>query len=141
MYHRTFVTAFYGIYDPVKRELAFASAGHPSPRLKRCETGELFDVNGPRGPALGVLAGQTYPEARLRLREGDQVVLYTDGVTEAFNGDRKQFGAERLDRTLQDCRLDAKGLVRGVVQELERFTGGQDPADDRTLIAARVVES
>ncbi|MHC4548682.1 MAG: PP2C family protein-serine/threonine phosphatase [Planctomycetota bacterium] len=133
-----FVTAFCGAYDPETRELRCSCAGHHPPRLRRCSDGSLFGLGGSGGPPLGVVAGQRFEVARHRLVVGDQIIFYTDGITEAFNRDREMFGLDRLDRTLENCSLDAGALIDTVLDELNRFTNGREVADDLTLLVARV---
>jgi sigma-B regulation protein RsbU (phosphoserine phosphatase) len=134
-----FVTAFYGIYDPVRRELTYASAGHNPPRLKRCEDGSVLALDGVGNLPLGLFPDQQYEQATLRLRPGDQIVFYTDGITEAQNAAGQMFGPERLDGALANCHLDAQGLIETVLAELGAFTGGLPPGDDRTLVVAKVL--
>ena len=133
----SFVTAFFGIYDPRTRELRYSSAGHPSPRVTRCSTGCAFRLDGPRGLPLGILREEHYAVTRQQLRPGDQIAFFTDGIVEASNHDRQMFGA-RLDRVLQQCRSQASSLLATLVTELEAFTDVSRPSDDRTLIVARI---
>jgi sigma-B regulation protein RsbU (phosphoserine phosphatase) len=134
----TFVTAFYGIYDPQARTLTYASAGHPPPRLKRCEDGTLALLDRAGGLPLGIWAEEHYLDETHQLVPGDQLVLYTDGITEAHDQAGAMFGLSRLDKVLEDCAVGASGLLESVLAELEAFTGGQPPHDDRTLIVAKV---
>lgn len=133
-----FVTAFYGIFDPVRRVLQYASAGHNPPRLKRCEDGSVFALDAAGDLPLGLFPGQEFQEATLNLRPGDQIVFYTDGITEATSAAGTMFGTERLDQALANCHLDAQGLIDGVLSALESWTGGQAAADDRTMVVAKV---
>ena len=133
----SFVTAFYGTYDPKTRELLYSLAGHPPPRLKHCDNGRLIPLVGEAGPPLGVFMDQGYVDAWIPLRPGDQLVFYTDGITETRNDRGELFGARRLDRLL-DCHLDADALIATVLQALERFTEGGPIEDDRTLLIAKV---
>jgi sigma-B regulation protein RsbU (phosphoserine phosphatase) len=134
----TFVTAFYGIYDPANRTLTYASAGHNPPRLKRCVDGTLALLDGTNGLPLGIAPGQTYREQTWQLVPGDQLVLYTDGITEAHNKHGEMFGLERLDKVLENCAIGAPGLLESVLASLEAFTEGQPAHDDRTLLVAKV---
>jgi len=134
----TFVTAFYGIYDPAGRTLRYACAGHNPPRLMRCETGEITSLDGVNSLPLGIDGGVVYEEETQPLRPGDQIVFYTDGITEAEDPDGNPFGLDRLDRVLTRCSLDASDLIRAVLDALEEFTAGQPAADDRTLLIAKV---
>ncbi|MHC4340452.1 MAG: PP2C family protein-serine/threonine phosphatase [Planctomycetota bacterium] len=134
----TFVTAFYGIYDPSTRELTYARAGHLPPRLKNCEDGGLVALEGEPGLPLGILPDQGYEDSTVVLRPCDQIILYTDGITEAANPAGDRFGPERLDRLLRHCHRDADALLGTVLRALERFTAGRPLADDLTLLVAKI---
>lgn len=134
-----FVTAFYGIYDPACRELTYASAGHNPPRVKRCEDGSVLSLDTVGNLPLGVDVEMRYDETTVGLRPGDQIVFYTDGITEATAPDDKtMFGLNRLDVVLENCHLDADGLIQAVLSAVEIFTEGGVAADDRTLLVAKV---
>jgi phosphoserine phosphatase RsbU/P len=134
----TFVTAFYGIYDPADRSLTYASAGHNPPRLKRCVDGTLALLDGVAGLPLGISPVQTYRERTCRLVPGDQVVFYTDGITEADNGRGEMFGLARLDKVLENCAVGASDLLNSVLAAVAEFTGGRPAHDDRTLLVAKI---
>lgn len=134
----TFVTAFYGIYDPALRTLTYSSAGHNPPRLKRCADGTLDSLNGASALPLGIAPEMTYSEQTYRLAPGDQLVLYTDGITEAQNEHGELFGLSRLDKVLEDCAADASDLLESVLAALKEFTGGEAIHDDRTLLVAKI---
>ncbi len=134
-----FVTAFYGIFDPATKTLSYASAGHNPPRLKRCEDGSVLSLDGVGNLPLGVDVEMIYDEATLALRSGDQLVFYTDGITEATGPDgRSMFGTTRLDEALENCQLTADGLIQTVLDALAAFTGDAPAADDRTMLVAKV---
>jgi sigma-B regulation protein RsbU (phosphoserine phosphatase) len=133
-----FVTAFYGIYDPSTRELTYASAGHNPPRLKRCEDGSILSLDVVGNLPLGIADAAPYDQTTQVLRPGDQIVFYTDGITEATAPDGTMFGLERLDEALENCHLDADGLIHSVLDAVERFTAGAPASDDRTLVVAKV---
>jgi sigma-B regulation protein RsbU (phosphoserine phosphatase) len=133
-----FVTAFYAVYDPATRTIAHASAGHPPPRLKRCADGSLALLDGHHGLPLGIVPDEEYPEGRVDLVPGDQIVFYTDGVTEAENTAGEPFGLKRLDEVLANCAVGAGDLLKEVLRELEAFTAGKPPADDQTVLVAKI---
>ncbi len=134
----TFVTAFYGIYDPQSRTLTYASAGHNPPRLKRCRDGTLDSLDGATALPLGIFAEQTYPERTYRLMPGDRLVLYTDGITEAQNEYGEMFGVARLDKVLENCVVDASDLLESVLEAMKEFTVGHALHDDCTLLVAKI---
>ncbi|MFO0930196.1 MAG: PP2C family protein-serine/threonine phosphatase [Gemmataceae bacterium] len=135
----TFVTAFHGIYDPHTRRLDYASAGHNPPLLKRCADGSMLALDEARRLPLGISADTEYPDATVQLMPCDQVVLYTDGITEAYDPAGRMFGTVRLDRVLENCAIAASDLLRAVLDALDEFTADQPPHDDRTLLVLKVM--
>lgn len=135
----TFVTAFYGVYDPARRLLRYSCAGHNPPRLKRCQDGSLLSLSSATNLPLGILPETHYEEAEQQLLPGDQIIFYTDGITEAHNKHGDLFGTERLDHELENCALQAQGLLDSMLRAVEEFTRGRPADDDRTIIVARVV--
>jgi sigma-B regulation protein RsbU (phosphoserine phosphatase) len=133
-----FVTAFYGIFDPVQRTLTYSSAGHNPPRLKRCGDGSVHSLEEIGGPPLGLFENLEYEQTTLQLRPGDILAFYTDGITEAMNPQNQQFGVDRLDEVLKSCGLDAPAIVDRVTDAIGRFTNDQPPVDDQTLLVAKV---
>ena len=134
----TFVTAFYGIYDPADRSLTYACAGHNPPRRKRCAGGGISSLLTLDGIPLGIEPDHEYRERTETFQPGDQIIFYTDGIVEATNSVGEMFGVERLDRVLGQCREEAAELLAAVLAALEEFTGGRPPADDQTLLVAKV---
>lgn len=135
---KTFVTAFYGVFDPVRRVLTYSCAGHNPPRLKRCSDGSLLSLDGGSGLPLGIGSDERYEDAEQQLQPGDQIVFYTDGITEAHDPAGALFGTERLDDALANCSLRAQGLLNAVLESVAAFTKGRPADDDRTIIVARV---
>lgn len=133
-----FVTLFYGIYDPATRRITYSSAGHNPPRLKRCSDGGISSLDKAQGLPLGITDEAEYHDAEHQLVPFDQIVFYTDGITEAMNGKNGMFGVERLDRVLESCVLTADGLIKAVIDAVNKFADGHPADDDRTMIVARV---
>jgi sigma-B regulation protein RsbU (phosphoserine phosphatase) len=132
----SFITAFAAVFDPVRNTLTYASAGHVPPRVLRAD-GSRVALNRVQRLPLGISpAGTTYPEQTIDLGPGDQVVLFTDGVTETVNATGDVFGVERLDALLATRPATAEGLLDGLMAEVDAFTNGP-PADDRTVVVVR----
>ncbi|MGH7213675.1 MAG: PP2C family protein-serine/threonine phosphatase [Tepidisphaeraceae bacterium] len=131
----TFVTAFYGVYDPTRRRLTYGSAGHNPPRLRRAD-GTMQPLDGARHLPLGIDPEEPYTETSIDLSSGDLLLLYTDGVTETFDADGTMFGARRLDDVLGRPHRDPTDAIDDVMESLHAFAGGKPPTDDRTLLAA-----
>jgi len=136
--HGSFVTAFFGVFDPATLTLEYSSAGHPQPRVKRCRDGSLFTLDEARSVPLGIVHGQQYALASVALEPHDQIILYTDGVTETMNRQRDMFETRRLDEVLENCSLPAAGVIAEVLDRLTAFADGAAPSDDQTMIVAKV---
>jgi sigma-B regulation protein RsbU (phosphoserine phosphatase) len=137
--NEVFVTAFYGVYDPVQRSLTFTNAGHNPPRLKRCGNGSVSALEEVGGPPLGLFDDLEYEQTTLELRPGDILAFYTDGISEAMNPGGTQFGVNRLDDAFKRCGLDAKAIITAVIEAVDHFTNDRPPDDDRTLLVAKVL--
>jgi sigma-B regulation protein RsbU (phosphoserine phosphatase) len=91
----TFITIFFGKYDPQTRTLSYANAGHSSAYLHRVATDQEIWLR-PTGPAIGLKEGFTICREDIRLEPGDILLLYTDGITEATNHQGILWGEDRL---------------------------------------------
>lgn len=130
-----YVTCVYAVYDPKARRIAFSSAGHPSPIIRRRD-GSVESLDGGRSMPLGVMSDEPYHEACAILSPGDSLVLYTDGITEARSPDGELFDVPRLDVAIARAGASADGIICAVLAEVERFCAGRPPTDDRTLLVA-----
>ena len=130
----TFVTAFYGIFDPATRELRFANAGHNPPRLKRGRGGPNGIIEGEANLPLGINETELYVDSVQRLHPGDILVLYTDGITEARAPDHELFGTDRLDEVINQSEHSSQELIDETLIRVERFTNYGPVTDDRTML-------
>jgi len=133
-----FVTAFAGVLDIGTGELEFANAGHEPPFVRTPRGApERFQQSG--GPPLCVVAGFVYPTDRRQMVPGEWICVVTDGATEAMNAKREFFGLERLRTTLSwiPGEVNPEELLRRLREDLKRFTGEAEPADDITLLGLR----
>jgi adenylate cyclase len=133
-----FVTAFAAILDVSSGVLEYSSAGHEPPFARTARGGpERFDIPG--GPPLCVVQDFVYQAARRRMQPGEWLCAVTDGATEAMNSERQFFGVERLQASLtwipEDT--DPDEIIRRLREDLQRFSGAAEPADDITLFVVR----
>jgi serine phosphatase RsbU (regulator of sigma subunit) len=129
-----FVTVFYCILDPVSGLLHYANGGHNPPCLRRAD-GSVEMLNGAGGLVLGAMPGVGFPDHALQLLPGDRLVLYTDGVTEAFNSAEEAYGVDRLVAEIHAHGAGAAaGLVERICRSVETFVGSVPQSDDITLI-------
>ncbi|RJP32335.1 MAG: serine/threonine-protein phosphatase [Phycisphaerales bacterium] len=136
-YDTTFVTAFYGVYEPASARLHYSSAGHNPPLLMRL-SGEVLELDRAQSFPLGIAADWERADAELTLRRGDTLLLYTDGITEAFNPTGEMYGRERLHACMCEPSFSARGVLDCILGRLYAFTDGAPAQDDRTLLALRL---
>ena len=133
-----FITFFFCVLNAASGDLKFANAGHNPPILVRA-SGEAEMLEG-GGPVLGILPIAPYQQRNARLEEGDMIVLYSDGVTEATNSNFDEFGEDRFIEVLKKYRKDpATAIVQAVTKALTEFAAGAPQADDITLLVAKRV--
>lgn len=131
-----FVTALYGVLDINARRFTFVNAGHNPGFLYRPAT-DRFDSLDATGPLLGTLQTVSFKERTVEIGPGDVLVLYTDGVTEAMNGNQEFFGEERLQEVVRRKKGEPAALVvRGIWDAVREFRQG-DQDDDLTIVVLR----
>lgn len=130
-----FVTACYGLFDPQDGSFEYASAGHHAPLLKR-QNGTIETLPTSKDMALGVLNGMQYSVHSTRLHPGDTLLMYTDGVTEAFSPQEIAYGDDRLTSWFANSRAQgvAASLVNELVNDVARFVDGAEASDDLTCL-------
>ena len=128
-----FATVLCGVLDMATGELAIASAGHDAPLLRHADGG-IERIPLESGPALGFDVVDAYAVWRGRLRPGDLLFAWTDGVTEAFDGADLAFGEERMLETLRAMNGAAEACD-GMLAAVHRFASGVAQSDDITVFA------
>jgi sigma-B regulation protein RsbU (phosphoserine phosphatase) len=129
---RKFVTCFYGDLDVRRRRLTYTNAGHNPPMLMRRD-GECLRLDD-GGCVIGAFHGSTFTQREIQFHDGDKLVLFTDGVTEARNAEGEEFGEERLEDCLRAYRArNAAALRTLILDEVTKFCDGKFE-DDATLM-------
>ena len=133
-----FLTVFYAELDTRDGRLTYANAGHNPPLLWRAAEGR-FDLLHPTCPLLGVLPDLTVEVVETWLAPGDVLVLYTDGIVEAFDRDYAEFGRVRLEQTVGAVMstrpdADADTVRAAIIAAVDDFGGGAAQSDDKTLL-------
>ena len=136
-----FVTVLYAVYDPETGEFTYASGGHDAPLLVHSDgSSELLPLTG--GIALGIVPDLAYGQNSVVLDHGETLVLYTDGVTEAMNGEGEQFGIERLRKVFTGrAPKDANEAAHKVFEAVNTFADGAAQSDDITCLTLRRSET
>jgi sigma-B regulation protein RsbU (phosphoserine phosphatase) len=135
-----FVTLFYALLDPATGEFTYVNAGHNPPLLYRSEKDQLTEL-ARTGMVLGVLEDAPFEQRTLQLSPGDLVLLYTDGVTDATDGDLQDFGMDRLRRMILEHQdAPAAGLVAGLEEAIGDFAASAAPFDDIAIVVMRCLK-
>ncbi len=132
-----FATMVFARFLPDGRRIVWSNAGHNPPLLLR-RSGEIEPLK-PCGPALGIVAGARWRDVEQRFAPGDVLLLYTDGVIEARNGEKRFFGVERLIEAARRPAKSAAEVRENVLDALLRHAGATPAHDDLTLVVARGV--
>jgi sigma-B regulation protein RsbU (phosphoserine phosphatase) len=132
-----FITLWLGILDTVTGELCYTNAGHPYPYLQRTD-GSVETLKHAHGPVVGALDGMAYGEDSVHLGMGDQLLVFTDGITEAMDVSDQLYGEDRvidLYRSVENC--EPADLVAATLESVEAFAGDAEQADDITILAVK----
>ena len=129
-----FVSLFLAVLDLHTGRLTYTNAGHNPPLLKRAD-GHLLRLDDRNGPVMGISRDSFYSEATLTLQEGDTLLVFTDGVTEAVDAKQRLFSEKRLTRLVSETGdASPETLVKAVLATVNAYQEGVSPADDMTLL-------
>jgi sigma-B regulation protein RsbU (phosphoserine phosphatase) len=131
-----FVTVFYAVLDPRTGSLSYANAGHNPPR--QVSAGRVMPLEGSVALALGILPEVAYTTYQHTLQPGDLLLLYTDGVTEAFNASHLAYGEARLDALLAaQGMLPPADILQALIEDVAAHAAGAPQSDDITVTALK----
>ncbi len=129
-----FITMFYMKFQPERRMLKYASAGHNWPLLLKSGSEDCIPLDA-EGLVLGVERAVYFEEKCVELSVGDAILLYTDGVTEARNQAGEFFGLERLRASFRAHRsLSPEALVKRLLMDVHAFRGSGPASDDIAIV-------
>lgn len=130
-----FVTVFAAALNFASGELVYVNAGHNPPLLKRAG-GRYEWLKGRHGIILAGLENSPYVQNTMQLDCGDQLFLYTDGVTEALNPAQELYSEPRLEDALNQAGdLNAADLLAFIKLDIDAFAAGAEQADDITMLS------
>ena len=133
-----FVTAWMGILDLKTGLLKFVNAGHNPPLVRQAD-GEFVYLKARSGMVLAGMDGIKYRQNELQLTPGDQIFLYTDGVTEATDKNNQLYGEERLLETVnRNIVMDTRKLCEAVKSDVDQFVGEAPQFDDITMLSVEI---
>ena len=132
-----FVTVWLGILDVNTGEIVAANAGHEYPAL--CREGEKFEVlKDDHCFVIGGMDEMKYKNYEFRLKKGDRLFVYTDGIPEAINSAEEQFGLDRMTDALNiDPTAEPVDILANVKKEVNNFVGDAKQFDDLTMLCLK----
>ena len=130
-----FVTVLYAQYDPPSGKVTLANAGHPPP-LVIGANGQVRWIEPERpGTALGIIENATYTQYEFTLAPGEQLLLYTDGVSEAMDANNEEFGTQRLAELFEgQPPASAQATVKRVFDAIAIHESNTEQSDDITCM-------
>jgi sigma-B regulation protein RsbU (phosphoserine phosphatase) len=130
-----FVTAFYGILDPVTGTLTYCNAGHSPPYLLSAQGGDAIQSLRRTGMPLGIFEDTNWEQRAVQVAPGDMLILYSDGLTEAWDRQQEElFGKERLLEVAQaNLGRSAQDVQDALMTQVLEFMGDAPQSDDITL--------
>ena len=131
-----FSTLFVGILDPAGHEISYGNAGHNLPIIvrgdggvERLETGDLV---------LGALDEISFHEDRVSIGDGDTLIVFSDGISEAINADDEEFGEERIWKLIAEHKGDsALRIVEEMIVAVGAHAGSMPQRDDVTMVVIK----
>ncbi|MCK5455531.1 MAG: serine/threonine-protein phosphatase, partial [Melioribacteraceae bacterium] len=128
-----FATLFYGVLDHQNDSISYCNAGHDNPIIISKMSDPDYINTG--GLLMGALAESTYEEDELKLNNGDALVVYSDGITEAMNENEEEFTLERLEGIVKEnVELSANELHNIIYKEVKAHAKNAVQSDDITLL-------
>jgi sigma-B regulation protein RsbU (phosphoserine phosphatase) len=138
-----FITLFYGVFNRQTGRLLYSTAGHNMPYVKTSATeGKFLILPKMQTMVAGMMDGIPMELSETNLSEGDIIVLYTDGMIEAFNQNDEEFGENRLaDLLVKYSDLSAKEMCHLLIKDVRDFQKGRPQFDDMTMFVLKVISS
>ena len=129
-----FITAFIGVLDLETNKLGYCNAGHNQP-LMVYPDGHCSLLQSESNIPLGILEHFDYEGDSMDFLVGTKMLVYTDGLTEAENPQKKQFGEEQLIHTVEDLTfLSSREIVTTLDSKVRHFANGAEQSDDLTIL-------
>lgn len=133
-----FFTGTCGLLDITNGEITLSNGGHPPPYLRHGNSFEVVETEN--GMIVGALqlTEKDFSITKLKLKKGDTLFFYTDGITEAFNNKNEEYMAKRLHETLQELSgANPREILEGVSKSVTDFIGNAPQSDDITMMTIK----
>jgi serine phosphatase RsbU (regulator of sigma subunit) len=134
-----FITMVYTVFDTDSGIFSVSRAGHESPLHYSNDKGDIIPWEVPPSPAIGFSLDHHFQAAQIQAGSGDQVMFFTDGLLEAMNTEREEFGETRLAHAFHETAgHPPQDIVHHTVQRVEQHCGDRQMEDDCTLLVAEL---
>ena len=131
-----FVPFFYAVYNPKTHTFTYCNAGHEAPLLF---TNNRFKTLETEGFPLGAAEDTEYEEKEIQLKDGDIVIMFTDGIVEARNLKENSFGYPRLKKLIKENQaMSGEDLTQEIYTQVKKFSGTAEQHDDLTLVCLKI---
>lgn len=136
--YERFVTLFYcELTNSSNRLVLYSNAGHCSPLHYHPDTGVMKQLQ-PTGGLLGIVEHQTFGVENIRMRPGDVMVIYTDGITDGHSADGDFYGTDRLEAIIKEHYTEtSEQIAYYILDDVIKFTTGSSYTDDKTLVVIK----
>ncbi len=132
-----FVTVFYAIYDIKTGDLYYCNGGHNSPYILRAN-GDVEQLPISTNCMVGAIDGIEFTDQHSSLNVGDTIIMYTDGVNEAFNPNNEEYGEARMERALAAMKGKAcRDIIDELFNDVKTFADTAPQSDDITIMSLR----
>jgi sigma-B regulation protein RsbU (phosphoserine phosphatase) len=132
-----YATFFYGELDPAAKRLEYVNAGHNAPMIFRAD-GSVERLRA-TGPVVGLIEAGRFEQRSVALAPGDVLVVYSDGISEAMNGNDEEWGENELAAAAKRAMPCAtQELIDGLFTAADAFAAGATQHDDMTVVAVRM---
>lgn len=136
-----FLTIFIGILDMENGILNYCNAAHNHPYVIKCD-GDVFALPETHGLPLGIYPNKTYKSSSVVLKNGDALILYTDGVIDCRDQQDNTYGQQRFEDNLQNISgLGCNEMISKIEKSLQIFKGETEQADDISLMAIKYLKT
>ena len=136
-YRGMFTTAVFCLLDMKNRKLSVANGGHLSLLLKR--ENSIQEIGSASGTPLGVLPNMQYSQEEYSLQNGDEILIFTDGVTEPKNKQQEEFGLNRLKNMFVDHAGSPEEFLQNLENSIKLFIGDAPQFDDLTSLTFKAL--
>ena len=131
-----FITSFIGIVDFKKNKINYVNAGHEKPYL--VSNNKVIKLDGVSNVVLGVDENHVYIEESHEFKEGDYLLMFTDGLNESINKNNEEFGYARIEEALKDSSsLPLDEVINRINTSFDSFTNSKDQFDDVTMLLVK----